>query len=152
MSSQLDITEARSMMSKYIKGLDEPGCYYDRHEHVAPVVVFKHGKVFRLANPTPSDSYLELQSHDKGILNYADYFESPDILSNFTTIANGCSLYLLEMVVVADTLYPIYLAKGRVDTKGYCPNLTHSLVCFATCKGTRITMGPVAAALFNPRV
>ena len=147
MSSQLDISKARDEMSKYINGLGKPGCYNNTHTHVAPVVLFRYRNGLRLANPTPSDSYLEFQRHNKGRLDYADYFESPDILANFTTIANGCSLYLLEMVVVADTLYPIYLAKGRVDTTGYCPNLT-----LGQPGQLRVELGPIAAALLNPRV
>ena len=146
MSSLGNISKARREMSKYIDGLAKPGCYNNSHTHVAPVVVFMQGDVLRLANTTPSDSYLELQSHDKGGLDYADYFESPENLAKFTTIAKDCSLYLLEMVVVADTLYPIYLAKGRVDTTGYCPNLT-----YGQPGHLRVELGPVAAALFNPR-
>ena len=151
MSSSRTILEVQAAIAKFTRGLDEMGCYQTAVD-VAPVVVFVDGRGhLRLANETGSDTTVELPK-ESFIGQYTEDLANPSSLTLYTPIANGCVVEYIEMIEIGDTVYPIYLATGRVQVSGHCVNLTHSSPgCFTTCKGTRITMGPVAAALFNPR-
>ena len=151
MSSSRTILEVQAAIAKFTRGLDEMGCYR-MPKFVAPVVVFFDARaILRLANQTSLQTQLELPRYQL-ISKYAEDLANPSSLTLYTPIANGCVVEYIEMIEIGDTVYPIYLATGRVQVSGHCVNLTHSSPgCFTTCKGTRITMGPVAAALFNPR-
>ena len=152
MSSTRDIVQVRATLAKFTRGLCKLGCYQTAVD-VAHVVVFVDGRGhLRLANETGSDTTVELPK-ESFIGQYTDDLEFSSSLSPYTQIANGCAIKFIEMVKIGNTVYPIYLATGRVQVAGHCVNLTHSSPgCFTTCKGRIITMGPVAAALFNPRV
>ena len=144
--------EAEAAIAKFTKGVPEMGCYR-RPRFVAPVVVFidANGKV-RFANETGSASSVELPTYQL-ISKYAEDLANPSSLTLYTPIANGCVVEYIEMIEIGDTVYPIYLATGRVQVSGHCVNLTNSKPGDFTTRGNmRITMGPVAAALFYPRV
>ncbi len=151
MSSKRMILEVQATIAKFTSGLVKLGCYQTA-VYVAPVVVFVDGRGhLRLANETGSDTTVELPK-ESFIGQYTDDLEFSSSLSPYTQIANGCAIKFIEMVKIGNTVYPIYLATGRVQVSGHCVNLTHcSPGCFTTGEGKRITMMPVAAALFNPR-
>ena len=152
MSSMLTILEVKAIMAKYTKGLAQVGCYR-QPKYVVNVVVFrdKHG-ILRVANTTSSKTELELPRHSL-ISDFADDLAHPSSLKLYTNIANDCRVEFIDMVEIADTVYPIYLVTGRVCVSGHCVNLTFGEPgFFITREYTKIKMGPIAAALFNRRV
>ena len=154
------VLSARSTLAKFLSGLPEMDAYRFPDEVVPTVVYFDgHGNL-RLVNTLGTQ--IGLKSFDSLLKpgQYAEDLRNPESLEIYTKVATGCKVDFVDMVefvvvgptATTTTVYVIYLATGRVNSKGYDVNLTHGQPGrFFNKNRERIMLDPVAAALFNRR-